>query len=229
MVQLTSDSFPSGSFSLHHHEWIFFFSGKHNLTLIKILNITEVFQKQIWWRSHGTEKNHLRNMVKENDTWQFTNWPFQISKRPTRAQPHSSSSHEYSDWQLVWDRSAGTAPPTSFSCFCYRLKNFLALEIHLLWGKKNIYLHHLSLSFHQISCRRSAGGRACAGGEVIKLWVWANVQHSQTILMPRVVICQNELWSRILLITLPGKKKSLLSRVSACFSQSLCHLLFSCD
>lgn len=139
MVQLTSDSFPSGSFSLHHHEWIFFFSGKHNLTLIKILNITEVFQKQIWWRSHGTEKNHLRNMVKENDTWQFTNWPFQISKRPTRAQPHSSSSHEYSDWQLVWDRSAGTAPPTSFSCFCYRLKNFLALEIHLLWGKK-IYI-----------------------------------------------------------------------------------------
>lgn len=35
----------------------------------------------------ASKKNHLRSMVKENDTWQFTNWPFLISKSPTRARP----------------------------------------------------------------------------------------------------------------------------------------------
>lgn len=88
---------------------------------------------------------------------------------------------------------------------------------------KKMHLCHQSLSFHQISCRRRVGGWACAGGEVIKHWVWGNVQHSQTTLMPCVVICQNELWSRILLITLQGKM-SLLLHVSACFALSLSHL-----
>lgn len=89
-----------------------------------------------------------------------------------------------------------------------------------------MYVQHLSLSFHQISCRRSACGRACAGGEVIKLLAWGSVQHSQTTLMPCAAICQNELWSRILLIIsqVGKKKKSLISRVFTCLSLSYSHL-----
>lgn len=187
MVQLTSDSFPSGSFFLHHHEWILDFREvrfdphQKSWTSLKCSRNRSA-------EDHMVSKNHLRNMVKENDTWQFSNWPFLISKSPTRSSPH-----EDSDWQPVHGGSVGTAPPTSFSCLCYRLENFLLLEINLLRKKKKMYLRHLSLSFHQISCWRSVGGRACAGGEVIKLWVWGNVRHSQTTLMPCVVICQNEL------------------------------------
>lgn len=97
-----------------------------------------------------------------------------------------------------------------------------------------MYVQHLSLSFHQISCRRSACGRACAGGEVIKLLAWGSVQHSQTTLMPCAAICQNELWSRILLIIsqVGKKKKSLISRVFTCLSLSYSHLscvVFTCE
>lgn len=89
-----------------------------------------------------------------------------------------------------------------------------------------MYLQHLSLSFHQISCRRSACGRACAGGEVIKLLAWGSVQHSQTTLMPCAAICQNELWSRILLIiSQVGKKKEVADL--SCFYLSISILLSS--
>lgn len=89
-----------------------------------------------------------------------------------------------------------------------------------------MYLQHLSLSFHQISCKRSACGRACAGGEVIKLLAWGSVQHSQTTLMPCAAICQNELWSRILLIiSQVGKKKEVADL--SCFYLSISILLSS--
>lgn len=131
MVQLTSDSFPSGSFFLHHHEWILDFREvrfdphQKSWTSLKCSRNRSA-------EDHMVSKNHLRNMVKENDTWQFSNWPFLISKSPTRSSPH-----EDSDWQPVHGGSVGTAPPTSFSCLCYRLENFLLLEINLLRQKKN--------------------------------------------------------------------------------------------
>lgn len=159
-------------------------------------------------------------MVKENDTWQFANCHFPISKITTRARPtHLHLSEILTDSRLLME-GWGTSPPTSFSCLCYCPENFLPLEINLLWGgkkKKKYLLCHLSLSFHQISWRRSVGGGARAGAEVIKLWVWGNVRHSQTSLTPRAVICQNELWSRILLITLQGGGAPP-SRVTARFS-----------
>lgn len=91
---------------------------------------------------------------------------------------------------------------------------------------RKMYPQHLSLSFHQISCRRCACGRACAGGEVIKLLAWGSVQHSQTTLMPCAAICQNELWSRILLIiSQVGKKKEVTDL--SCFYLSISVLLSS--
>lgn len=63
------------------------------------------------------------------------------------------------------------------------------------------------------------GGEVCAGGKVIKLWVWGSVQHSQTTLMPYVAICQNELWSRILWITLCGGHRSLASPPASLLSR----------
>lgn len=164
-------------------------------------------------------------MVKENDTWQFANCHFPISKIPARARPtHLHLSEILTDSRLLME-GWGTSPPTSFSCLCYCPENFLPLEINLLWGgkKKKMYLLcHLSLSFHQISWRRSVGGGARAGAEVIKLWVWGNVRHSQTSLTPRAVICQNELWSRILLITLQGGgHRRLASPLVSLFSHLL--------
>lgn len=61
-------------------------------------------------------------------------------KDPHSSSPHSSSPHKDSDWQPVHDGSDGTSPPTSFSCLCYRLENFLPLEINLLWKKKKVSL-----------------------------------------------------------------------------------------
>lgn len=161
-------------------------------------------------------------MVKENDTWQFTNWPFLISKSPTRTRP----THGDSDWQSVCVGSVRNR--SSYILFMSLLSpwEFPPPQINLLWEKKKrkkMYHRHLSLSFHQISWRRSVGGRACAGGEVIKLWVWSNVRHSQTTLMPCVVICQNELWSRILLITLLGEREvTAVSRLCLFLSALVC-------
>lgn len=168
-------------------------------------------------------------MVKENDTWQFANCHFLISKIPTQAHPtHLHLSKILTDSCFLME-GRGTSPPTSFSCLCYCPENFLPLEINLLWGgKKKMYLLcHLSLSFHQISWRRSVGGRARAGAEVIKLWVWGNVRHSQTSLTPRAVICQNELWSRILLITLQGGgEERSHRRLASPLGSLISHLLF---
>lgn len=157
-------------------------------------------------------------MVKENDTWQFANCHFLFSKIPTQARPTNLHlSKILTDSRFLME-GWGTSPPTSFSCLWYCSENFLPLEINLLWGGKKMYLLcYLSLSFHQISWRRSVGGRACAGAEVIKLWEWGNVRHSQTSLTPRAVIFKNELWSRILLITLQGRETPP-SRVTPCFS-----------
>ena len=92
----------------------------------KSLNITrsapEADLLKITWC--GKKINNLRNMVKENDTWQFTNWPFLISKSPTHTRPtHLPLTEVLIDSRFaleVWE----TAPPTSFSCLCYRLENF---------------------------------------------------------------------------------------------------------
>lgn len=206
-VQLTSDSFPSASFlSIFMSEYLI--SEWCSLTLIKILNIAEVLQKQICWRSHGIgKKNHLRNMVKENDTWQFTNCHFWFQRAPLKLAPLIFPS------QRFWLTAGSWWKWGNLSSYIFFMSPLSPWEFSSARDKftvkkkkrKKKYLCHLSLSFHQISWRRSVGGRACAGEEVIKLWVWGNVRHSQTTLMPCAVICQNELWSRILLITFWGK------------------------
>ena len=87
-VQLTSASFQSAPF-FSVFKSRFLISGWCRLTLITYPHITrsppeiDLLLKITWRR----KKNHLRNMVKENDTWQFTNCYFMISKSPSRARP----------------------------------------------------------------------------------------------------------------------------------------------
>lgn len=216
MVRLTSDSFLSASF-LSSFISEFLIPEWCCLTLIKILNsfwsAPETDLVKITW--HQKKKDHLRNMVKENDTWQFANCHFGFQRPPLELAPLIFPSQRFwltaGSWWKWWNLS-------SYIFFMSLLSpwEFSSARDKFTVGKKKMYLCHQSLSFHQISWRRSVGGGTCAGGEVIKLWVWGNVRHSQTTLMSCTVICHNEMWSRILLITFWGER-------SRCIS---CHCLF---
>lgn len=68
----------------------------------------------------------------------------------------------------------------------------------LPWEILQCHLPYLFIKYPTGACR----------WEVIKPGVWGSVRHSQTILIPWVAICQNELWSRMLLII--WRKKAFL-------------------
>lgn len=63
-------------------------------------------------------------------------------------------------------------------------------------------------------------------GRLSNSWREAVFNTVKLLLMPCAAICQNELWSRILLIIsqVGKKKKSLISHVFTCLSLSYSHL-----
>lgn len=167
-------------------------------------------------------------MVKENDTWQFANCYFRFQRSSTLARPtHLHIAEILSDSRFLMEgREPLLLPPTRFSCLRYCPENFLPLGMNLPCAKKkkSYLLCHPSISFHQISWRRSVGGGARAGGRGYRTSACeVALDAGQTGLTPSVAIGQNELWSRILSITLEGdgRRRLAASRHSSFFLISL--------
>lgn len=155
----------------------------------------------------GGKNTSVEEWSKENDTWQFANCYFWFQRAPLEPAPLIFPLLRF--W-LTADRSkdppSTTTPHPPHRQLLFHVSD-IALRIFTSSGDKF-----------------TAGGREKASlpSELIfpsnilqeellevecvqvgrlsnRLW-WGDVRHTQTSLMPRAVICQHELWSRILLI-----------------------------
>lgn len=163
-------------------------------------------------------------MVKENDTWQFANCRFWFERSSTQARPtHLHIAEILSDSRFLMEgRAPLLLPPTHFSCLRYCPENFLPPGIDLPCARKEkkiispLPAEHIVPS--NILDKKCWQWGAC-GGRGYRTPACEAASHAgQTSLTPHVAIGQNELWSRILSITLEADgRRGLLPHVTARF------------
>lgn len=126
-------------------------------------------------------KNNSRNMVKENDTWQFANCHFWFQRSSTLARPtHLHIAEILSDSRFLMEgREPLLLPPTRFSCLHYCPENFLPLGINLPCAKKE-KKNHISFAIWAYLSIKYPGEEVLAaervrGPRLSNVCVWGGV------------------------------------------------------